>query len=325
MDLIKFLSNNNCKIIKINDNIVEFECGCGQIYVKTKSAVRRAPHCKVCRYSKTANNLKLSFKIVKQFFKSQGCQLLEKSYKNAKTKMCYKCSCGAKSNIIFDSFKRGNRCKNCGIVKRVKTVLNDFKKRTNVVKFFEENGCVLLDPYIDSKSKLRYICKCGKHAITSWNAFRRYKKCLWCGIKNRSGEKHYEWKKDREAHYKNYLFRQRSYKLLQMTLKVTGRVKNKKTADLLGYSYKDLQKHITDHANYKKVKGGKWHIDHIFPIKAFVDFGIDDLKIINCLDNLRPITAEANLKKSACYNKCLFVKWLNKRGIFNFRKEEKQR
>jgi hypothetical protein len=31
------------------------------------------------------------------------------------------------------------------------------------------------------------------------------------------------------------------------------------------------------------------HVDHIFPIQAFLDHGILDLKTINALDNLRPM------------------------------------
>lgn len=52
-------------------------------------------------------------------------------------------------------------------------------------------------------------------------------------------------------------------------------------------------------SNHRKV----WHIDHIKPINAFLDEGITDPKMINALDNLRPIRKEENLKKNCKYEK----------------------
>jgi len=100
-----------------------------------------------------------------------------------------------------------------------------------------------------------------------------------------------------------------------MVLNVTGRVKNEKSAKLLGYDYKQLQEHITGHPNWEKVKNKKWHVDHILPIKAFLDHGISDLKIINALGNLRPLGAKANLCKNAKYNKDDFQKYLERKGV----------
>jgi hypothetical protein len=100
-----------------------------------------------------------------------------------------------------------------------------------------------------------------------------------------------------------------------MVLNVTGRVKNKKSAKLLGYDYKQLQEHIENHPNWNLVKDGDWHIDHIFPIKSFLDYGISDLKVINDLDNLRPLAAKDNLFKNAKYDKDKFEIYLNSKGI----------
>ena len=44
-----------------------------------------------------------------------------------------------------------------------------------------------------------------------------------------------------------------------------------------------------------------WHIDHIKPVKAFLDEGITDPAIINALDNLQPLWAHENLSKGARY------------------------
>lgn len=52
-------------------------------------------------------------------------------------------------------------------------------------------------------------------------------------------------------------------------------------------------------------------------IKAFIDHGISDLKIINALDNLRPLDVQENLCKNAKYNKQEFYKYLNEKGIIH--------
>jgi hypothetical protein len=82
---------------------------------------------------------------------------------------------------------------------------------------------------------------------------------------------------------------------------------------MLGYSPKQLQEHLKSHPNWQSVKNGKWHLDHIFPINAFKEHGIDDLKIINCLENLQPMEGRANISKGRKYNEKEFLDWLNKK------------
>ena len=55
-------------------------------------------------------------------------------------------------------------------------------------------------------------------------------------------------------------------------------------------------------------------IDHIFSIKAFVDYGISDISLINCLENLQPISSYENISKNAKYNKQEFEVWLRRHG-----------
>ena len=250
---------------------------------------------------------RLTYQFVQSFFLKNGCKLLEDTYINARTPMRYRCSCGNESKIVFYSFKSGNRCKNCGSRKISERFSYSHEK---IKSEFAAVGCMLLDQYEKSSKTMRYICSCGKEAKISWNNFKKGKRCWDCGIAKRSGENHYEWVDDREKFKMDLIFRQRSYKLLSMSLAVTGRVKKSKTSALLGYDYKELQNHIINHENYEKVKNGKWHIDHIFPIKAFSDHKIYDLSLINCLENLRPISASENCRKNAKYDKQEFLIWL---------------
>lgn len=43
---------------------------------------------------------------------------------------------------------------------------------------------------------------------------------------------------------------------------------------------------------------GKWEIDHIIPVTAWLDSGVTDLDIINSIDNLQPLWKKDNMNKS---------------------------
>lgn len=68
----------------------------------------------------------------------------------------------------------------------------------------------------------------------------------------------------------------------------------------LGYTQQEFISHIES-----KFKDGmswdnrsEWHIDHIKPLKAFIDEGVEDLSVINALDNLQPLWPSENWAKS---------------------------
>lgn len=258
-----------------------------------------------------ASGIKLSHEEVSKCFKEQGCELLEE-YKNARTKMKYRCCCGNVSEIVFYSFKAGNRCRSCGNKKNAEK--QTFLQKDAAEKF-RKIGCELLGTYVKASVPVEFKCHCGRVSTTLPNNVWRRGRCGECGIEARSGSGHYMWYDDRDAFKLLCSFKDRCHKLITMVLKVTGRVKNKKSAELLGYDYKQLQSHIKSHPNWENVKDKPWHVDHIFPIKAFIDHGISDLKIINSLDNLRPLDAAENFCKNAKYDKDEFYKWLKKKGI----------
>lgn len=260
-----------------------------------------------------ASGIKLTFEYVRDFFTEHGCELLEQNYKNARTKMRYRCSCGKESSIVFDSFKRGNRCRECGNKKAKEKLAYTHEE---VSKYFKSQNCELLEEYQSNLAPMRYLCSCGQEATINWNNFKtKGNRCWKCGVARRSKENHYLWYDDREEFNRRRSFKDRCHKLITLVLNVTGRVKNKKTAELLGYTYKELQNHIQSHENWPIIKDKEWHVDHIFPIKAFLDHGISDLKIINALENLRPLGARANLCKNAKYDKAEFLKYLERKGI----------
>lgn len=124
------------------------------------------------------------------------------------------------------------------------------------------------------------------------------------------------WIADRKQKRLNDLFRKKCYKALSSTLKAINKEKVGRTTELLGYTPKQLQEHVEKHPNWTSVKDGNWHLDHISPIAAFTEHNINDISLINCLDNLQPVSQAENNYKWATYDKRKFQKWLKLRKIF---------
>lgn len=109
-------------------------------------------------------------------------------------------------------------------------------------------------------------------------------------------------------------FRKRLVKALTRCCEHMNMKKYDYTHNILGYSSDDLLKHLESFASWTELKDKKWHLDHIFPIKAFLDRGIKDIKLICCLENLQPISDSDNLSKSCKFDEKEFVEWLIKKG-----------
>lgn len=115
--------------------------------------------------------------------------------------------------------------------------------------------------------------------------------------KDVSDENHPRWNHNREEVLITRKIRRFMYRSLN---RLVCDKAGKHTEEIHGYTHKDLLKCLESKLlprmswqNY-----GEWHIDHVKPISAFVKEGITDPKIINALDNLQPLWAEDNLKKS---------------------------
>jgi hypothetical protein len=87
-------------------------------------------------------------------------------------------------------------------------------------------------------------------------------------------------------------------RVLINTIKRVGTSKEGKTNELLGYSAIQLKDHIEKQFTYGMSwnNWGEWHIDHKKPVSSFDKS--EKIFIINSLDNLQPLWAVDNLKKS---------------------------
>ena len=92
-------------------------------------------------------------------------------------------------------------------------------------------------------------------------------------------------------------------------------MKVESTQTMLGYTNAHLHEHMRSFVDWEHLQKGRWHLDHIFPVSAFFAHGITDPKVINALDNLRPLSGRENCSKGARYNKREFERYLNRKGI----------
>lgn len=116
---------------------------------------------------------KLTIEFVKESFEKEGYTLLDTIYKNSRTKLNYICPMGHEHSIVGSSWYRGHRCPYCAGLKKL-TI--EFVKES-----FEKEGYTLLNTvYINSKTKLNYICAHEhKHSI-SWNEWTHGNRCPYC-------------------------------------------------------------------------------------------------------------------------------------------------
>nr|MDH3154481.1 hypothetical protein [Bacillus licheniformis] len=124
---------------------------------------------------------------VRDYFKKHGCELISE-FKNVKQILSYRCVCGEIGTTNFYSFRNSHhkKCNKCVRKKAKKPNKLDFEY---VKKFFKENNCELLESmYINSSTKMAYICSCGKKDYKTWNKFRAGQRCKDCAI-NQNAEK----------------------------------------------------------------------------------------------------------------------------------------
>lgn len=123
---------------------------------------------------------KLTYKYVKDYFKEQGCELLEEEYSGSHDKMKYRCSCENVSKISFSSFQQGHRCIKCAIKNRAKKKRHTYKY---VFNCFDGHGCILIEKeYVNAKTKMKYICSCGNESEICFNNFQQGYRCMECGM-----------------------------------------------------------------------------------------------------------------------------------------------
>lgn len=104
----------------------------------------------------------------------------------------------------------------------------------------------------------------------------------------------------------------RFHNLLRAALDRCSVPKQGSSRALLGYGANELARHLENQftAGMGWANRGTFTIDHIFPVSAFIDHGITDPRIVNCLANLRPLSPKENMSKADRYDLAQFSAWL---------------
>ena len=180
----QYFEEQGCKLLEkkyINCKTkMKYRCNCGNISKIKFSEFKTGHRCKECVGERNAKQFSFTYKFVRNYFEEQGCEMLDTFYKNARTHINYRCSCGEVSKIIFDSFRRGHRCRKCATAENSKKQTFSYKY---VYDYFKDHGCELLEvEYINAQTKMRYKCSCGDISFTNLNNFKNRKRCAKCGV-----------------------------------------------------------------------------------------------------------------------------------------------
>lgn len=252
---------------------------------------------------------------VKQFFEAVGCKLLSTAYINSKSKLEYQCPKGHQKTTTYNDFLSGKRCIDCYHQRRREEKLTPIEE---IQQVFLKRGYKLLTNYHSCGRQIfEALCPRGHLYKTNLTKFKDCGYgCSRCAAINNSGANNPNWNPDREAVKQNG----KIWRAWRNNLRSAVSGRNKKTSEeiksILGYDWSQLRDHIFSHPNWNKLRDkNSYHVDHVFPIKAFLDYGIKDPKIICALENLQPLDKGVNMKKNRYYDKTAFEEYLKSKGL----------
>jgi hypothetical protein len=183
---------------------------------------------------------------------------------------------------------------------------------------FSSRGYTLLtDHHSHGRQIFEALCPRGHLYKTNLTKFKDCGHgCAKCAAIENSGANNPNWNPDREFVAQNG----KIWRAWRNNLRAAVSGRNKKASEeiynILGYDWKDLRQHIFNHPNWNKLQDKTaYHIDHVYPIKAFLDYGIKDPKIICALDNLQPLDKAVNMKKNKFYDEQKFEDYLKSKGL----------
>ncbi len=97
---------------------MKFLCDCEREAEITLHSFQMGHRCMKCAIEERAEQLRYSYKEVKEIFRKGGCTLISKEYKGSGYKLEYLCDCGRPAEIRFTDFQSGQRCIECAIERR---------------------------------------------------------------------------------------------------------------------------------------------------------------------------------------------------------------
>lgn len=214
---------------------------------------------------------------------------------------CASCIGKARGKMMGDKFGKSQtlkgKCRNCGAsIKSTLKYCQASECRNAARKMMSDRFKGHSNPAWTGNR----ICSCGAKKSTT------AKRCRACSFKSgeRSGKNNGRFiKKDRAYYLQCVKSRKILNGIMNNVCRSGGLTKNKKkTRDTLGYSWKEFKEHIerqfVDDMSWETYGSSGWSVDHILPVDWFIKNDVFDIKIVNCLKNLRPLDHKINLLKS---------------------------
>lgn len=110
---------------------------------------------------------------IKYEFEQEGFILLTELYINNRAKLKYVCPKGHRHSISYTAWKRGQRCAYCQ--GNAKLDLEFIRS-----EFIKEGYVLISKKYINTHSKLEYVCPKGHVGAIEWSNWQQGKRCLGC-------------------------------------------------------------------------------------------------------------------------------------------------
>lgn len=168
---------------------LEYICSCGGASTVCFANFRHGNRCKQCQARNSAERQREDFDYVKAYFDKAGCRLLEVGYINGVSPLRYVCICGEESVTIFRDFRRGRRCKRCGVEKNREATIKRGGKR-----FFKVAPLIHSNKYdygeVDYQgSWVRVKIRCPKHGAFMQHPYIHLRGCGCQKCNESSGER----------------------------------------------------------------------------------------------------------------------------------------
>jgi hypothetical protein len=198
-DVEKELAKHGCELLNFKNTytVMEFICSCTRNGTKKYHNFLKKTMCNKCSKELLAETLKRTPKQIKEVFELNDCEILSgiNEYKNAKSKITFRCRCGNQHSLTVQDFIAHPRCLECGSKSKAD------KRRSTIeeINIFVKNNsnCILLSNTYDShNAKLWFQCQCENKFYTTLHEFKQGNKrqCNDCGALMISGENNARWK-----------------------------------------------------------------------------------------------------------------------------------
>jgi len=156
---------------------LRWRCKEGHEWKATPNSIKRGSWCRICSYSKIGEKRRLTIEEMQGIAKARGGDCLSKKYINVNTKLRWRCKERHVWEANLYNIRGGGWCPICSRIKRVEACRLVLKKMQHIAR--ERGGGCSSKKYVNSQTKLKWICKEGHVWKTTPEVIKRGH---WCPI-----------------------------------------------------------------------------------------------------------------------------------------------